>query len=118
MRCCLAGFVVEMMSFPVISGFTSAAAIVIAEGAEIRTSVLSDIGTQIGCMLRCCAVLSCVVNATGQIKHILGLKHIRRDFIDSVGDLIYHIKETNVNDLVLGLVCCVVLVALQALQRK
>ncbi|KAL5017931.1 hypothetical protein ScPMuIL_003653 [Solemya velum] len=70
------GILVNFISYPVINGFTSAAAITIA---------------------------------VGQIKGILGLKNIRREFIPQIEDMISNIKETNLWDMTLGL-CSLVLV--------
>ncbi|XP_064603383.1 sodium-independent sulfate anion transporter-like isoform X2 [Liolophura sinensis] len=74
------GVLVNFISFPVINGFTSAAAIIIA---------------------------------VGQIKDILGLSHIPREFLHQVYETALKIPETNVWDLCMGLVCLVILIFLK-----
>ena len=49
----------------------------------------------------------------GQVKSLLGLKHIPREFIPNVTDTFKRIKETNPWDLLLGSCCIVLLVILK-----
>ena len=51
----------------------------------------------------------------GQVKSLLGLKHIPREFIPNVIGTFKHIKETNPWDLLLGSCCIVLLVILKKL---
>lgn len=53
----------------------------------------------------------------GQVKSLLGLKHIPREFIPNVIGTFKHIKETNPWDLLLGSCCIVVLLLLKRLNR-
>ena len=66
------GFIVQIMPLPVISGFTSAAAITIG---------------------------------VGQIRHLLGLSNIPREFFPCIIKIFTKIGGTNVWDLTLGLIC-------------
>ena len=66
------GFIVHIMPLPVISGFTSAAAITIG---------------------------------VGQIKHLLGLSDIPREFFPCIIKIFTKIGGTNLWDLTLGLIC-------------
>ncbi|XP_050345914.1 sodium-independent sulfate anion transporter-like [Nymphalis io] len=77
------GFLVEFVSLPVVSGFTSAAAITIA---------------------------------TSQIKGLLGLKFNAETFISTWRQVIYNIGSTRLEDTVLGLSCCIVLMGMKALK--
>lgn len=70
------GFIVRLIPLPVISGFTSSAAIIIA---------------------------------CGQLKNILGLSNVPRDFFPGWEKLISNIDQTKVWDLVLGLMCVALL---------
>jgi len=74
------GFLVDFIPVPVISGFTSAAAITIA---------------------------------VGQLKHLMGIKDVRRDFHYAIYDLCRNITETKVGDLVLGILCIILVVFLK-----
>lgn len=53
----------------------------------------------------------------GQVKSLLGLHNIPRDFIPCVYETFKHIKETNPWDLLLGSCCIVILVVLKKLNR-
>lgn len=53
----------------------------------------------------------------GQVKSLLGLKHIPREFIANVMGTFEHIEETNPWDLLLGSCCIVVLLLLKRLNR-
>ena len=53
----------------------------------------------------------------GQVKSLLGLKHIPREFIPKVIETFKHIKETNPWDLLLGSCCIVLLMILKKLNR-
>lgn len=53
----------------------------------------------------------------GQVKSLLGLKKIPRDFFPNVINTFKHIKETNPWDLLLGFCCIVVLFLLKKLNR-
>ncbi|CAH1274414.1 SLC26A11 [Branchiostoma lanceolatum] len=77
------GFLVNFISFPVINGFTSAAAITIA---------------------------------FGQVKHVLGLHNIPRDFFPCVYYTFKNIGKTNLWDLLMGAVCFVLLLILKWLK--
>jgi sodium-independent sulfate anion transporter 11 len=70
------GFIVRIMPLPVISGFTSTAAITIAGG---------------------------------QVKHLLGLTDIPREFFPCMIKIFSKIGETNRWDLILSLICIFVL---------
>lgn len=74
------GFIVDFISIPVTSAFTSATSVII-------------IGTQ--------------------IKSLLGLKIGSHDFFDTVYESFKHIANTKLGDGVLGLGCCLVLIALK-----
>ena len=78
------GFLVRFISIPVISGFTSAAAITIG---------------------------------FGQVKNLLGLYDIPRDFIPCVKATFEYISETNKWDVILGLFCIVLLICLRKLNQ-
>lgn len=78
------GFIVRFISIPVISAFTSAAAIIIA---------------------------------VGQVKSLLGLKHVRRPFYFCIYDTFKNIGETNPWDLTLGIACIIILLILRYLGR-
>ncbi|XP_037093581.1 sodium-independent sulfate anion transporter-like isoform X3 [Pollicipes pollicipes] len=78
------GFLIDFMSAPVVSGFTSAAAITIA---------------------------------TSQLKGIFGIKVEGEGFINTFKELIEKIKDTNVNDLALGIVCCIILISMREMKR-
>eukprot|EP00058_Branchiostoma_floridae_P021648 XP_002607138.1 hypothetical protein BRAFLDRAFT_68068 [Branchiostoma floridae] len=77
------GFLVNFISFPVINGFTSAAAITIA---------------------------------FGQVKHVLGLQKIPRDFFPCVYYTFKNLGKTNLWDLLMGAVCFVLLLLLKWLK--
>ncbi|KAI8500958.1 hypothetical protein Bbelb_210530 [Branchiostoma belcheri] len=77
------GFLVNFISFPVINGFTSAAAITIA---------------------------------FGQVKHVLGLHNIPRDFFPCVYYTFKNLGKTNLWDLLMGAVCFVLLLLLKWLK--
>nr|XP_032523263.1 sodium-independent sulfate anion transporter-like isoform X1 [Danaus plexippus plexippus] len=77
------GFLVEFVSLPVVSGFTSAAAITIA---------------------------------SSQIKGLLGLKFKAENFISTWRGVLHHIGETKLEDSLLGLSCCIVLMGMKALK--
>ncbi|XP_064635425.1 sodium-independent sulfate anion transporter-like isoform X4 [Lineus longissimus] len=77
------GFLVRFISHPVISGFTTAAAITIA---------------------------------IGQLKYILGLQNISREFLHMVYDLCVHIPETRWPDVVMGITCFVILVFMKKMK--
>lgn len=79
------GFVVNFISIPVVSGFTSAAAIIIG---------------------------------IGQLKDLLGLRDVPRPFLKRVYYTFKHIDETRYEDLILGLICIVILMALRKLGRS
>ena len=53
----------------------------------------------------------------GQVKSLLGLRHIPREFIPNVIGTFKHIKETNPWDLLLGSCCIALLVLLKRLNR-
>lgn len=55
--------------------------------------------------------------AFGQVKSLLGLHKIPRDFIPCVYQTFKHIGETNLWDLLLGSICIVLLVILKKLNR-
>lgn len=78
------GFLVRFISLPVISGFVSAAAIIIG---------------------------------FGQVKSLLGLKKIPRDFAENVYETFKHMGETNLWDLLLGSCSLVLLFLLKKLSR-
>ncbi|XP_072931925.1 sodium-independent sulfate anion transporter-like [Epargyreus clarus] len=77
------GFLVEFVSLPVVSGFTSAAAITIA---------------------------------SSQIKGLLGLKFSAETFISTWKEVFRHIGDTKMEDTLLGLACCIVLMGMKALK--
>ncbi|KAJ0177281.1 hypothetical protein K1T71_007290 [Dendrolimus kikuchii] len=77
------GFLVEFVSLPVVSGFTSAAAITIA---------------------------------SSQIKGLLGLKFSAETFISTWKGLFEHVGETRMQDTLLSLVCCIVLMGMKSLK--
>ncbi|XP_045771956.1 sodium-independent sulfate anion transporter-like isoform X1 [Maniola jurtina] len=77
------GFLVEFVSLPVVSGFTSAAAITIA---------------------------------SSQIKGLFGLKFNAETFITIWGSVFKHITHTRLQDTLLGLSCCIVLMGMKALK--
>ncbi|XP_023942591.2 sodium-independent sulfate anion transporter [Bicyclus anynana] len=77
------GFLVEFVSLPVVSGFTSAAAITIA---------------------------------SSQIKGLFGLKFSAETFISTWGGVFHHIGQTRLEDTLLGLSCCIVLMGMKALK--
>ena len=78
------GFLVKLISIPVISAFTSAAAIVIA---------------------------------MSQVKDILGLHEIPRDFIKSIITMGKKIKDVNPWDILFGICCMVLLILLKFLSK-
>lgn len=53
----------------------------------------------------------------GQVKSLLGLKHIPREFIPNVIGTFKHIKETNPWDLLLGFCCIILLLLLKKMNR-
>ncbi|CAH1794151.1 unnamed protein product [Owenia fusiformis] len=77
------GIIVEFISYPVINGFTSAAAIIIA---------------------------------FGQVKHILGLQNIPRDFLQSVYYTFAKLPQTRIADLIMGIVCLILLAGLKKMK--
>ncbi|XP_078081853.1 sodium-independent sulfate anion transporter isoform X2 [Mustelus asterias] len=79
------GFLVDFISYPVIKGFTSSAALTIG---------------------------------FGQVKNILGLRDIPRQFFWEVYYTFHNIAETRVGDLVLGLVCVLLLVLLKMMKKQ
>ncbi|EGD74698.1 sulfate transporter [Salpingoeca rosetta] len=79
------GFIVDFISYPVISGFTSAAAITIG---------------------------------FGQVKHLFGLRGVRRPFTQCVYDTFRKLNHTIVPDLLLGFVCIVALYLLKTTTSK
>ncbi|XP_055509844.1 sodium-independent sulfate anion transporter [Leucoraja erinacea] len=79
------GFLVDFISFPVINGFTSAAAITIG---------------------------------FGQLKNILGLRDIPRQFFREVYYTFYNIAHTRWGDVVLGAACLLLLLLLQAAKGR
>ena len=78
------GFIVHFISTPILSGFTSAAAIIIG---------------------------------VNQLKDILGLKNIPRPFFKRFFNTLKHIGETRPYDVILGMICLIVLLALRKLGR-
>ena len=78
------GFIVRLIPVPVISGFTSSAAITIA---------------------------------CGQLRNILGLSNVPRDFFPGWEKLISNIDQTKVWDLVLGSICVGLLYLLKRLNK-
>lgn len=78
------GFLVRFISLPVISGFVSAAAIIIG---------------------------------FGQVKSLLGLKKIPREFDENVYETFKNIGKTNLWDFLLGSCCIVILLILKKLGR-
>ncbi|XP_038632943.1 sodium-independent sulfate anion transporter [Scyliorhinus canicula] len=79
------GFLVDFISYPVIKGFTSSAALTIG---------------------------------FGQVKNILGLCDIPRQFFREVYYTFHNIAETRIGDLVLGLVCLFLLVLLKMMKNQ
>ncbi|XP_078427343.1 sodium-independent sulfate anion transporter isoform X1 [Cetorhinus maximus] len=79
------GFLVDFISYPVIKGFTSSAAVTIG---------------------------------FGQVKNILGLRDIPRQFFREVYYTFHNIAETRIGDLVLGLVCVLLLVLLKMMKNQ
>ncbi|CAK1596252.1 unnamed protein product [Parnassius mnemosyne] len=77
------GFLVEFVSLPVVSGFTSAAAITIA---------------------------------SSQIKGLLGLRFNAETFKSTWEGIFHHITDTRMQDTLLGLACCVVLLGMKAMK--
>ncbi|KAK3091412.1 hypothetical protein FSP39_019726 [Pinctada imbricata] len=55
--------------------------------------------------------------AFGQVKGILGLKNIPRDFPNAVYETFKHIGETRIPDMILGLVCLVILFVLKKIRQ-
>eukprot|EP00090_Calanus_glacialis_P015453 TRINITY_DN24401_c0_g1_i1.p1 TRINITY_DN24401_c0_g1~~TRINITY_DN24401_c0_g1_i1.p1 ORF type:complete len:653 (-),score=122.04 TRINITY_DN24401_c0_g1_i1:57-2015(-) len=85
------GFLIDFISVPVIAGFTSAAALTIA---------------------------------SGQIKSLFGLtipsdekSHTHLGVVDGWIDVFTHIDSCRWQDATLGLICCVILLSLRALNR-
>lgn len=78
------GIIVNLISYPVINAFTSAAAITIA---------------------------------VGQLKGILGLKHIPREFIHQVYELCKHVPDTKVWDLTMGVTSFILVTLLKKLRN-
>ncbi|CAL8103463.1 unnamed protein product [Orchesella dallaii] len=79
------GFIVNFISSPVTSGFTSAAALTIC---------------------------------STQIQSLLGLKFRADGFLDVVRGTISHFNEIRLNDAMVSLVCCIVLLVLRKLQAS
>ncbi|XP_041978767.1 sodium-independent sulfate anion transporter-like [Aricia agestis] len=77
------GFLVEFVSLPVVSGFTSAAAITIA---------------------------------SSQIKGLLGLNFSAETFTSTWAGVVHNITSTRVQDTLLGLACCIVLMGMKVLK--
>ncbi|XP_049869038.1 sodium-independent sulfate anion transporter-like [Pectinophora gossypiella] len=77
------GFLVEFVSLPVVSGFTSAAAITIA---------------------------------SSQIKGLLGLRFSSESFLSTWEGVFKHIQSTRMQDTLLSLVCCIILMGMKALK--
>lgn len=75
---------VNFISYPVINGFSSAAAITIA---------------------------------IGQLKGILGLSNIPREFLDMVYQICKNIPKTRIWDLTMGLICLVILFLLKLVRQ-
>jgi len=85
------GFLIDFISVPVIAGFTSAAALTIA---------------------------------SGQVKSLLGLtipsdekSHLHLGVVDGWIDVFTHIKTCRWQDATLGILCCILLLSLRALNR-
>eukprot|EP00092_Neocalanus_flemingeri_P034435 GFUD01037444.1.p1 GENE.GFUD01037444.1~~GFUD01037444.1.p1 ORF type:complete len:657 (+),score=135.37 GFUD01037444.1:71-2041(+) len=85
------GFLIDFISVPVIAGFTSAAALTIA---------------------------------SSQVKSLLGLtipsdekSHLHLGVVDGWIDVFTHIKTCRWQDAALGLICCVILLCLRALNK-
>lgn len=78
------GFIVRLIPLPVISGFISSAAIIIA---------------------------------FGQLKNILGLSNVPRDFFPGLEKLVTSVGETKIWDLVLGITCMLLLEFLRSFNR-
>ncbi|XP_067860050.1 sodium-independent sulfate anion transporter isoform X2 [Heptranchias perlo] len=79
------GFLVDFISYPVIKGFTSSAALTIG---------------------------------FGQVKNILGLRDIPRQFFQEVYYTFYNVGDSRVGDLVLGLICILLLVLLKMMKGQ
>ncbi|KAJ2945897.1 hypothetical protein O0L34_g4805 [Tuta absoluta] len=77
------GFLVEFVSLPVVSGFTSAAAVTIA---------------------------------SSQLKGLLGLRFSSESFLSTWEGVFKHIGDTRIQDTLLSLVCCIVLLGMKALK--
>lgn len=79
------GWVIDFIGFPVLNGFTTAAAITIF---------------------------------TSQIKFVLGLSEIRRDFTEALEDIVNKIEDTRWQDVVMGLTCIVITYWLEGVSKK
>ncbi|XP_062976204.1 sodium-independent sulfate anion transporter [Elgaria multicarinata webbii] len=78
------GFLLDFISYPVINGFTSAAAITIG---------------------------------FNQVKTLLGLQNIPREFILQVYYTFYRIGETRAGDAILGMFCLIALMGLEQMKK-
>ncbi|XP_070596302.1 sodium-independent sulfate anion transporter isoform X1 [Erythrolamprus reginae] len=79
------GFILDFISYPVIKGFTSAAAVTIG---------------------------------FNQVKTLLGLQHIPKQFILQVYYTFCRISETRAGDAILGVCCLIVLIVLQQMKKS
>ncbi|KAL0123840.1 hypothetical protein PUN28_005995 [Cardiocondyla obscurior] len=77
------GFLIEFISIPVVSGFTSAASVVIA---------------------------------CSQIKNLLGLNIHGESFVEIWVELVHHVAETKIPDLILSCCCILILLILKYLK--
>ena len=84
----LTGFLVDFIPVPVISGFTSAAAITIAFG-QVK---VTDFQFLLLPRTYMNYTIQCLVPRP--LQSLLGIHHIRRPFVEEVGDIFHHIKET------------------------
>lgn len=79
------GFVIDFIGFPVLNGFTTAAAVTIF---------------------------------TSQIKYILGLSDIRRNFVEALEDIFSKLDQTRYQDVLMGLACILLTVWLEKVKAK
>lgn len=79
------GFLIEFISLPVVSGFTSAASVIIA---------------------------------CSQIKNLLGLNIHGESFIEIWAELVHHIADTRIPDLILSCCCILTLLGLKYLKDR
>lgn len=115
------GFVVDFISFPVISGFCSSAALNIAFGQvkvhHARSCSPPDRESSVPFAAHPCDTVHSLL-ALAPAQHLLGLHGVRRPFLECVHDTFAFIKQWQPYDLLIGVICIFILVCMKKMKEK